>query len=451
MTDWRTIGDVTPEVWSAQLASVGSPLTIVAMSCYKAAQPHTALCLAMLNQESSYAKRFNRNVESNYNPLNLRPPDGDGYLGFSGWTEGIRAWRERLTDPAYDGGVYARTRTIAELIHVYAPSRDDNNEVAYTAGIAIDLVRWGITPKEQQPVTTYQIVGLPGPGIALPVPLAHDIIPLSQSNQRPGIPRQLPGYWVQHETDNHDPNADAAMHNTYLHNGAEGRQASWHFTVDDGVIYQHIPINEVTWQAADGAGPGNMSGISCELCVNAGIDTTKARHNAEALCAGIMKALGLGIDRVKAHYDFNEGTADRHHCPDTMLNDGYWPVTFKANVAALMRTEPEKPKYATPLPITWKEGDYGWKQLNKTPVFALEAEVECVRTTTPLAWADGDSSDGEVAPRAGANIKQGERVKIIGSFAGKNSKGKTVRWLIRSGDNARLVGNSFRPLLPVTQ
>lgn len=113
--------------------------------------------------------------------------------------------------------------------------------------------------------------------------------------------------------------------------------------------------------------------------------------------------------------------------------------------------EPEKPKYATPLPITWKEGDYGWKQLNKTPVFALEAEVECVRATTPLAWADGDRSDGDVAPAAGPKLKQGERVKIIGSFAGKNAKGKTVRWLIRSGDNARLVGNSFRPLLPVTQ
>lgn len=299
--------------------------------------------------------------------------------------------------------------------------------------------------------TLYQIVGLPGPGIALPVPVSHQIIGLDQPNQRPGIKRQLPGYWVQHETANTAPGADAEMHSRWLNNGAGGATLSFHFAVDDHSIYQMIPIDEVTWQAADGAGPGNMSGISCELCVNAGIDTDKARHNAEALCAGIMKQLGLGVDRVKAHYDFNAALppTQRHHCPDTMLNDGYWPVTFKANVAARMATP--APQYATPLPITWKAGDLGWKKLGDVSVYCLEAEVEVVRATTPLAWADGDKSDGEKAPNAGPKIKQGERVKVIGSFANLNEKGQTVRWLVRASDNARIIGSSCRPLLPFKQ
>lgn len=201
----------------------------------------------------------------------------------------------------------------------------------------------------------YEVVGLPVK-IELPVPLAHRILPKSQTRQRPGIKRQLPGYFVCHETDNHAPGADAEMHARYLNNGAGGRTASWHFTVDDGIIYQHIPIDEVTWQAADGNGPGNMSGISCELCVNAGIDTAKARHNAEALCAGIIGALHMSVDKVKAHIDFNAGTANRHHCPDTMLNDGYWPNIFKSNVSNILSssTVPDPvPPVLTPQVPAW--------------------------------------------------------------------------------------------------
>jgi hypothetical protein len=78
-----------------------------------------------------------------------------------------------------------------------------------------------------------------------------------------------------------------------------------------------------------------MSGISNELCVNSGIDTAKARHNAEALAGGIFKVLGLGADRVKRHWDFNAGSqADRHHCPDEMMNDNYW-ATFVNNVGVI--------------------------------------------------------------------------------------------------------------------
>lgn len=196
----------------------------------------------------------------------------------------------------------------------------------------------------------YQIVGLPGPGIELPVPLSHDIIGLGQPKQRPGIKRDLPGLYVQHETD--DPSATAASENRYLHNGAEGRTASWHFSVDDREIWQTIPIDEVTWQSADGNGPGNMSGISCELCVYVGIDTAKARHNAEALAGGIMKALGMPATLLKRHWDMNYALADppcpemcdrpgseRHHCPDQMMSEGYWP-TFVGNVGTIIAANP---------------------------------------------------------------------------------------------------------------
>lgn len=196
----------------------------------------------------------------------------------------------------------------------------------------------------------YDVAGL-GKLIALPVPLIQKIIPVGQTNQRPGIPRQTPGYWVQHETANTAAGADAAMHARYLLQGADGSQVSWHFTVDDHQIYQHIPVDEVTWQAADGSGPGNMSGVSCEMCVNSDGNEAKARHNTEALCAAVCVALGLGPDRVKRHWDFNAGNSpqNRHHCPDHMMTQGYWP-TFVQNVTNLMKgstvpTQPNQPDF----------------------------------------------------------------------------------------------------------
>jgi len=187
----------------------------------------------------------------------------------------------------------------------------------------------------------YRVAGL-SEQIALPVPLIIDLIPPTQTLQRPGIRRQQPGYWVQHETANSNPGADADMHRRYMHNGALGESGQpqtlgYHFTNDDHQIFQMVPIDEVTWQAADDAGPGNMSGISNELCINQGIDHAKARHVAEALAAGVLGALGLGADRVKRHWDFNFNNSPdkRHHCPDLMMNENYWP-TFVENVGKLL-------------------------------------------------------------------------------------------------------------------
>lgn len=179
----------------------------------------------------------------------------------------------------------------------------------------------------------YSAAGVSGQ-IELPVPLYVRLIPTSQKAQRPGIKRGTPGAWVQHETANYNIGADAEMHYRYLVNGAGGQTLSYHFTVDDREIYQMIPVDEVTWQAADGAGPGNMEGVSCELCVNQDSDWTKARHNCEALAAAVSKA--LGITRITRHYDYNEGDPDRHYCPKEMMSEGYW-TTFVSHVQTLMQ------------------------------------------------------------------------------------------------------------------
>jgi hypothetical protein len=240
-----------------------------------------------------------------------------------------------------------------------------------------------------------------------------------------------------HETDNTNPGADAAMHNRYLHNGAEGRQASWHFTVDDHSIYQHIPITEVTWQAADGAGPGNMSGISAEHCVNLDGDESKTRHHGEALFGGIMRALNMDVaTRLKRHWDFNEGTIDRHHCPDHMMNTGYWP-TFVANASTVAAADvvlPPKPPvtYAKPvIPVWMTETELAKgvdRTLNGVKLFACRRVWKAAKATPRLRSA-GASSE-----KVGPDLNKGEQ--FLGEFIFQNSAGWWI--LTRFGTRVRM-------------
>ena len=53
---------------------------------------------------------------------------------------------------------------------------------------------------------------------------------------------------------------------------------SWHYTVDDHAIVQHLPDYETAYHAGDGKdGPGNATSIAVEICVNAGGDFEAAK------------------------------------------------------------------------------------------------------------------------------------------------------------------------------
>lgn len=195
-----------------------------------------------------------------------------------------------------------------------------------------------------------------------PVPIYIRLISRSQTNQRPGYTRHSPPFWVQHETGNNNAGADAEMHYRFLLNGAEGNQLSYHFTTDDHSIFQMIPINEVSWQAADGTGPGNYNGVSNEGCVNSDGEMSLMRRNSEYLAAGVSELLSIPQDNVDRHYDFNFADPDRHYCPYYMMIQGYWPI-FRANVAAIRlqivdgsiggQTPPPGPEYTKPVVYDW--------------------------------------------------------------------------------------------------
>lgn len=153
------------------------------------------------------------------------------------------------------------------------------------------------------------------------VPFTEWIVPTGNDNIRPQN-HMIPKYITIHETDNKSVGAGAKSHAQYLYNQAVGetdRAASWHFTVDDKEIYQHLPLNENGWHAGDGDGPGNRESIAIEIAVNSDGDYNKAVDNAKKLAAYLMKETGVPLNNIVKHQKWSG-----KNCPDMLINSGQW-------------------------------------------------------------------------------------------------------------------------------
>ena len=143
------------------------------------------------------------------------------------------------------------------------------------------------------------------------------------SRARPGQTREIK-YLVIHETDNFSAGADAAAHNSFIHQNADADNGivSWHYTVDDHQIYHHLPDTETAYHAGDmmTEDGGNMNGIGIEMCVNEGGNYEQTLINTEKLCAQLCLAYNLNPDKaLKKHQDFMEKV-----CPARLINEGRW-------------------------------------------------------------------------------------------------------------------------------
>ena len=137
------------------------------------------------------------------------------------------------------------------------------------------------------------------------VAIQRDYIAKGRKNRPGGVnPRR---YITIHETGNKAATADAATHGTYLKSdSAEAGRVSWHYTVDDHAIVQHLPDGETAYHAGDGAdGPGNTTSIGIEICVNAGGDFEASKRNAAALVRLLMGEYGIPLYYVVQHNRWN--------------------------------------------------------------------------------------------------------------------------------------------------
>lgn len=138
--------------------------------------------------------------------------------------------------------------------------------------------------------------------------IRQDHIPRGRTN-RPEY-KMIPRFVTIHDTGNPAPGAGAEAHAYFLSKGTADRvPVSWHFTVDDKIIVQHLPLNESGFHA----GPGNWESIGVEICMNRGANRAKAEENAAWLTARLLKQFNFSKTAVKQHYDW-----DGKNCPKVL-------------------------------------------------------------------------------------------------------------------------------------
>lgn len=103
----------------------------------------------------------------------------------------------------------------------------------------------------------------------------------------------VPEYITIHETANTTVGANAEMHGRYMRSQAAiDREVTWHFTVDDKEIRQHLPLDINGWHAGDGRhGTGNRRSIGIEMCVNADGDFTATQRLTTRLVAHLINTM----------------------------------------------------------------------------------------------------------------------------------------------------------------
>ena len=235
---------------------------------------------------------------------------------------------------------------------------------AYSCGTVVDILAtrdvWGQTDKgwvsmaHLEPVEAVQRVT--DTGIAIQV----DYIPMGRKN-RPGGTNPANGATI-HETGNFAEGADAAAHASWLKSDdAEAKRISYHYTVDDHSIVQHLPDSETAYHAGDGAdGPGNTTTIGIEICVNRDGDFERAKANAASLVRLLMAEHGFSLEHVYQHNHLNG-----KDCPYTIRHTGTWE-DFLARCEGEERPVSELEAAVDKLygawfidsPDYWKSGDY---------------------------------------------------------------------------------------------
>lgn len=138
-------------------------------------------------------------------------------------------------------------------------------------------------------------------------------------------------YITIHDTGNTKKGANAKSHAKYIK--TVDSRTSWHYTVDDVSVYQHLPDNEKSYHTSKAA--ANENSIAIELCVNADGDFAKTVDNAVWLVHTLREKYGIPASNIMSHKDWTG-----KNCPATLLKNGW--VEFIKRCSAEKQPEKEK-------------------------------------------------------------------------------------------------------------
>ena len=164
---------------------------------------------------------------------------------------------------------------------------------------------------------------------------------------------------IIHSTANANKGANAMKNRDYFNTKpfiqnikGEKVYASAHYIVDDNMIVQCIPDNEMAYHVGATSYPPNMRStlgipatyspncytIGIEMCVNSDGNFEKTRQNTIELTRHLLEKYGLTINNVFRHNDITGKP-----CPEMMLNNAVWNQ-FLSDVGINMESAKERLK-----------------------------------------------------------------------------------------------------------
>ena len=155
-----------------------------------------------------------------------------------------------------------------------------------------------------------------------------------------------PRFITIHSTANKSRGADAKTHARGMRNGSFLSKhnslgfLTWHYSVDQGSVYQSLPDQE-RGEHADYEGQGNRESIGIEMCENAGNDAGQTIDRTAKLAALLMKRHRIPLERVVPHqhwrrirYDDGKDIGFKD-CPGLLLERGKRAAKWKAFIEAV--------------------------------------------------------------------------------------------------------------------
>jgi len=127
-------------------------------------------------------------------------------------------------------------------------------------------------------------------------------------------------YITIHETGNFNTTATAEAHARFQFTGGGGRQASWHYSVDEKEVWQSFRDEQMCWHT--GTQRGNERSIGIEICVNNRAKFLAACKRAAMLTAELLRQHDLGISQVIQHHGWSG-----KNCP-AMIRSGTWGIEW---------------------------------------------------------------------------------------------------------------------------
>ena len=261
---------------------------------------------------------------------------------------------------------------------------------------------------------------------------------------------------VVHQTGNTSKGADAKMHAKYQHNGAGGRDASWHIQSDDKVIIQSYPFDYRCFHAStkDAPNGGNMVGIGWEICINSDGDYIKSLELAAEGIAQVMKQEGIPMSGLVRHHDEDP---KKQRCPRQLMDgkDGVTWDKFKAMVEAHLndtddtptppQKAPEAPKKASAEQVAQDiaVGKGGWgnnpERARKLKAAGYDAKAVQARVNDILKGKTTSKPSAKPVPKKPSGPRVGQtvttRTLYVNSASTKNVRSSPVKGYIHSINN----------------